>query len=289
MGLLVVPSGDEATVDDDERLEEADFFLPWKVISPPELEDDDGPFRSARFSWRGLSAPLEDAIPIDGIDIELRRGDTELVRDTQGRSIVVSARRGRGEVATTLARDTWRWQLAGQKEAFAGYWSYALSHLAKRHSSESWRIANAPTAPLFVDQPVELRYSTDANTVTRAEVVSQPGSERATLPLAQDPDEPTTWRSTFWPRHAGWHRVSAADGAELDFFVHERGEWASLAPARQRNATKLFAALSTDPDAAVLPPQSPRTVSGATGAALFALFLLSSGYLWFERRRAAMT
>jgi hypothetical protein len=149
-GLLVVPYGEGATVIDAEEVEESDFFLPWNVISPPEVEDDDGPFRTTRLSWPGLSAPLEEAIPIDGINVELQRGETELVRDTQGRSIVVSARRGRGEVAMSLARDTWRWQLAGKGEAFAGYWSHLLSHLARRDSSDSWRIANEETAPLFV-------------------------------------------------------------------------------------------------------------------------------------------
>jgi hypothetical protein len=149
-GLLVVPYGEGATVIDAEEVEESDFFLPWNVISPPEVEDDDGPFRTTRLSWPGLSAPLEEAVPIDGINVELQRGETELVRDTQGRSIVVSARRGRGEVAMSLARDTWRWQLAGKGEAFAGYWSHLLSHLARRDSSDSWRIANEETAPLFV-------------------------------------------------------------------------------------------------------------------------------------------
>jgi hypothetical protein len=81
----------------------------------------------------------------------------------------VSARRGRGEVAMSLARDTWRWQLAGKGEAFAGYWSHLLSHLARRDSSDSWRIANEETAPLFVNRPVELRYSTEAATWFRPE------------------------------------------------------------------------------------------------------------------------
>jgi hypothetical protein len=233
-----------------------------------------------------LSAPLEEAIPIDGINVELQRGDTELVRDTQGRSIVVSARRGRGEVAVTLARDTWRWQLAGKGEAFAGYWSHLLSHLARRDSSDSWRIANHETAPLFVNQPVELRYSTAAATVVPAEVASQHARDRAVLPLAQDLDDSTTWRSTFWPRHPGWHRVSAAGGAHLDFFVHEAEEWASLAPARQRQATELYVALARPREAAPLSSSMQGgDVAGAMPVTLFALFFLSSSYLWLERRR----
>ena len=284
-GLLLVPSGEGATVNETQRVEETDFFLPWKIIPPPELETDDGASRSARLTWPGLSAPLEQAIPLDRIGVDLQRGDAELVRDTQGRPIVVSARRGRGDIAISLARDTWRWQLAGNGEAFAGYWSHVLSHLARRVSTDSWRIANQETAPLFVHQPVELRYSTAAATLVPAEVTSLHDGDRAVLPLAQDRDDSTTWRSTFWPRHAGWHRVSAAGGAHLDFFVHEAEEWTSLAPARQRQATELFAALQTRVDTPFATPQARHGIASATPMALFALFLLSSSYLWLERRR----
>jgi hypothetical protein len=285
-GLLVVPYGEGATVIDAEQVEESDFFLPWNVISPPEVEDDDGPFRTTRLAWPGLSAPLEEAIPIDGINVELQRGETELVHDTHRRSIVVSARRGRGEVAMSLARDTWRWQLAGKGEAFAGYWSYVLSHLARRDSNDSWRIANNETAPLVVNRPVELRYSTAAATLVPAEITSQHADDRATLPLAQDHVDPTSWRSTFWPRRAGWHRVSAAGGAHLDFFVHDAGEWATLAPARERQATELYVALARPREAApISSSMQGGDVAGAMPVTLFALFFLSSSYLWLERRR----
>ena len=165
MGLLITPSGEGSTVDDDERLEDTELFLPWKFISPPEVDDDDGRPRLARLTWRTLPAPLEESVPLDNVGIELESGQRELVRDTQGRTIVARTRRGRGEVALSLARDTWRWQLAAQPQAFAGYWSFVLSEISKRQSSDSWQIANDPTAPLYVDEPVELRYSTAANTV----------------------------------------------------------------------------------------------------------------------------
>ena len=285
-GLLVWPSGQGSTVNDDEVIEETEFFLPWNFISPPEVDDDDGPPRFVRLRWRGLPAAIEEAVPLDSVAIELESGQRELVRDTQGRVIVASTRRGRGEVAVSLARDTWRWQLADQPQAFAGYWSFVLSEIAKPQNSDVWRIGNESTAPLFVDQPVELRYSTAAGNAPRGEVTSQSNGHRAALPLAQDPDEPTTWRSTFWPRHAGWHRVSAAGGAQLDFFVHETTAWASLGPARRTAATNLAAVQSTQsrpPDVTA----SVRGVSGSAVAGLYALFVLSAGYLWVERRRAA--
>jgi hypothetical protein len=278
MGLLVLPSGTEPVA-------EPESFLPWKFLTPIENESDAS--RVARLSWAGLAAPLEEALPLDRTGFKLQRGERELVRDTQGRPVVAATRRGRGEVAVSLATETWRWQLADQPQAFAAYWSFVLSQISKPHSSDRWLIANDPAAPLFVDQPVELRYSTAAKTVTRGEVTSQAAGDRAALPLAQDPDEPTTWRSTFWPRHAGWHRVSAAGGAQLDFFVHETTQWASLGPARRSQATSVAAALSsTEPRSAhVVAP--PSAVSGFAVAGLYALFVLSTGYLWLERRRAA--
>ena len=286
MGLLITPSAEGSSVNDDEVIEETEFFLPWSFISPPEVDDDHGPPRFARLTWAGLPAPVEEAVPLDGVDVELKSGQRKLVGDAQGRTIVATARHGRGEVGVSLARDTWRWQLAGQQQAFAGYWSLLFSQIAKPQSSDRWRIAHPATAPLFVDQPVELEYSATATTVTRGEVTSESGGDPVNLPLVQNPDEPTTWRSTFWPRHAAWHRVSAAGGAQLDFFVQEPTAWASLGPARRTALTKLAAAQPTESRLSQAIPQGS-AASGFAVAGLYALFLCSTGYLWLERRRAA--
>ena len=286
MGLLITPSAEGSSVNDDEVIEETEFFLPWSFISPPEVDDDHGPPRFARLTWTGLSAPVEEAVPLDAVDVELKSGQRKLVGDAQGRTIVATTRHGRGEVGVSLARDIWRWQLADQRLAVAGYWSLVLSQIAQRQSSDRWRIANDVTVPLFVDQPVELRYSTVATTVTRGEITSESGGGPVSLPLAQDPDEPTTWRSTFWPRHPGWHRVSAAGGAQLDFFVQEPTAWASLGPARRTAATKAAAVQPTDPPSSHVVPPRP-AVSGFAVAGFYALFVCSAGYLWLERRRAS--
>ena len=248
----------------------------------------DDALRTARLQWRRLRAPLEHPVAVAPVRVQLNDRQQALVTDTQQRPIVAAGRYGQGQVALTIARDTWRWRLQDQSDVFAGYWSYLLGELAKPRDLDApqWAVENPRSNPLTVDQPVQLRLAGAAEPTTDVRATTA-GAESTALPLAEDPDEPNLWRTTFWPRKAGWHRVQlGADGAHLDFFVHDRGAWASLGPARRTAATRIAAATQTStvaPTAADRHEQS----NGLTTAGLYALFLMGAGYLWFERRRAA--
>ncbi|HSH37762.1 MAG TPA: hypothetical protein VK993_03165, partial [Chthoniobacterales bacterium] len=110
------------------------------------------------------------------------------------------------------------------------------------------------------------------------------------LPLAEDRAEPHQWRTTFWPRRAGWHKVQlGSDGAQIDFFVQEANAWSSLGTARRTRATQIAAAQSQGRASAGF--QQPEHVSAGVNVgvviALYTLFLASGSYLWLERRRAS--
>ena len=261
-------------------------LLPWQLEA--EAVDENGP-RTARVSWSGLATPLEHPVAVESLRLQLAPQQTSLVADTQQRPIVGAARHGRGQLALSLARDTWKWRLQDQPGEFASFWSHVLTRLAKPRDrqAERWAIANADSIPLLVNRPVELQLSGPEKPPRDAQVTSDEG-ETVSPALEQDAIEPHHWRTTFWPRRAGWHRVQRGPaGAHLDFFVHEAEAWASLAPERRATATHLAAARSSQRPAATQRADEP-VQSGATGTVLlYALFLLSSGYLWIERRRAS--
>ena len=258
------------------------------AVERDESAQVDDALRTARLQWRGLGAALEHPVAVAAVRVQLNDRQQALVTDTQQRPIVVSGRHGQGQVALTIARDTWRWRLHDQNAVFAGYWSHLLGELAKPRDlhAPQWAIENPPSAPLIVDQPVQLRLSGAAERTADVRAATA-GEEPTALPLAEDPAEPTLWRTTFWPRKAGWHRVQLGpDGAHLDFHVHDRGAWASLAPARRTAATRTAAATQKSTPAATAADIAEAS-DGLTIAGLYALFLLGAGYLWFERRRAA--
>jgi hypothetical protein len=277
MGLLVLPRGAGSSTQSD--------LLPWKIAPRTDAENDT---RTARLMWRGLTAPLHAPVALENFVAE-GVGAFVLVRDSRGSPVVSTMRHGRGEIALSLARDTWQWRLQDQSATFAGYWSFLLSRLSKPHAGDRWRVAGSSAAPLVVNQPVELEYTTTAEAPPPGEVTGEQRIEPVKVPLAQQKNEPLKWRTTYWPRDSGWHRVVApTSGAQLDFFVHEADAWQALRRDRRRVATQKFAVLSDDAG-----PQAPATSATApphTSNAwiCFAAFLLSTSYLWFERRGAAI-
>lgn len=290
LGLLLLagsePLGADATDD-------AAFFLSWKTArAGDEAAPNETNARAARLRWPGLTTPLDHPVPVAPLVFEESAGEIPLVSDSQGAPVVTSFRRGRGKIALSLVLESWRWRLEEQAPTFARYWSYLLHHVAKPQTSETpqWRIATAAHTPILPNQPLSLVYSAAGAPAGAAEITSAETGERTVLPLAQDPTEPQNWRATVWPRHAGWHRVTMPpEGAEMNFFVHEQHEWVSLASARRRVSTAAFVARAQRKLAELLPPAiaSQRRVPTASPALLFALFLLSAGYLWVERRRGA--
>jgi hypothetical protein len=275
LGMLILPRG-ELTLPNE--------FAAWRIA--PAAAESESERRSARLVWRGLAAPVETPVAIENAAIEMQTSRRALVIDSRGAPVVDAVRRGRGEIALSLVRDTWQWRLQNQSVTFARYWSFVLGRLAKAQAAEGWGIANAPGAPLLVNQPVELEYLSTAELPKPGEVRAAGDDHAVAVPLAQDLAEPQRWRTTFWPREAGWHHVVAPEsGARLDFFVHGGDEWANVRAENRRAATERFAALSKEAPRAASDDET-RGVTTAGGWACFAVFLLSSSYLWYERRNA---
>lgn len=293
LGVLVLGEGARG---EKERGPDTAFFQPWEV---EKVGGDDGDAaRAVRPTWAGqarspagnvLAEPF--AIRAPGGTAALP-GARTLVRDGQGRALAAGGRRGRGQVALTLVRETRRWRQSGEPEAFAAYWSFLLAEVARRRGEAPgrWGLAGgAESGPTFVHQPLELRWTGPGIPAPGVVETAEAGGEATTLPLAQDPAEPARWRGTFWPRRAGWHRVrtaTAADAPGLSFYVHGADAWPGLRAERRRAGTARAAALAPS-DA---PPTEDRNRRGRPEPLppgwAFAVFFVSAAYLWAERRFA---
>lgn len=290
MGVLVTAAGENPF--EQSNIGGAAFLLPWKITEQASAASSiENETRLARLHWAGLRDPLEHPVPVEPFMIEPVTGQRELVSDSQGRAVVSAVRRGRGTVAFGLTRDTWRWRLENQAATFAQYWSFLFSELSRPQASAgNWTIVNAETEPLSVNRPVELLYSGSAEPQSPASVADGEG-QTARLPLAQDSVEAMKWRTTFWPRRSGWHRITTSpNGASFSFFVHDASEWSSLVSGRRRAATEQWVELARpraiERDEMPSPLPFLKRAGGTLPALLFILFVTSSGYLWLERRRA---
>ena len=258
-------------------------LFPWKLT--PVGEAPPGEERPVRPRWVGQTNPSEVPVVAAPFALELTPSQDRLIGDREDHALAAAARRGRGQVALTLLRATTRWQRENEQGSFAAYWSFLFSRLARPSGTASrWSLVNGDGGPVFVDHPLELRWCGPADQFPSPGFVTtleEPSG--TTLPLAQNPREPDDWRGTFWPRRAGWHRVTVKPGGTpFNFYVHPASDWSVLQANRRRAGTARLAALS----AGLNPAFSPLEVTRRPipPAAWFALFFLSAGYLWAERR-----
>jgi hypothetical protein len=111
--------------------------------------------------------------------------------------------------------------------------------------------------------------------------VFSPTGDVARPGLRQDARSPSTWRTTWWPREEGWHRVGETDSA-LWTWVAAAERWPTLrlAERQQATATRLAGATaaSRSMSAAVAPPPLRPLPRGP----VFALLLVALALLWGE-------
>lgn len=269
-----------------------DFLSPWKLARDAGSPDEED--RLSRLQWSGSDLVPVEPLPVPPVEIARQNGQRPLVRDGQGRALVVATGRGRGQMALTLVRETWRWPQAGDAGAFAGFWSFLMSELTRPdlEFAGHWDVTNGSSGPLIVDQPIGLQWTGSPDRAPMPGQVTWEGAPDATpLPLAQDESQSTRWQTTYWPRHAGWHHVSSPGGGrDLDFLVSESSAWPTLRAHARTAATERMAAFSTaTPEVPTRPAPSGAPPIEPWRGWFFALFFACLTYLWLESRSRLAT
>ncbi|MDX5480551.1 MAG: hypothetical protein LPK07_02605, partial [Hymenobacteraceae bacterium] len=238
--------------------------------------------RNTRASWAAGTTATTNAAPYTLVNATTLTGLVE----ENGNSLLAGAKRaGWGKVAISLVPQTFPWQLEGKQDIYASYWANLLSEIAREEVQEKFWQVEEPQVPQ-PDKPVTLAYTAytagNASAAPAASVTSLADSSNVNLPLAQNPVQPEQFRGTFWPRQSGWHQVQTTEDAPpYYFFVQTPGDWTSENIAARKQATQAFVAKQK------LQPAGESVAYQEEQVPLiwfFALFVLSSGFLWLEEK-----
>lgn len=283
-GLGVVLLADDvlvAAVRGGEDAMRDDFFMPWRVRPVGEGDAANGARRVRLLGPLGGAVPAE-PVAVAPFEITLGSGQTAWLRDGQQRVVAAAVARGRGQVALSLVQDTWRWRQGERPAAFADYWGWLFAQVARPAEADARGRWTLLTEQPTVDRRVRLRWTGRAEALpASANVRAEGEAAETTLALAQDRLESARWAGDFWPRRAGWHRVTGAGGAGLDFWVNAAGAWPGVRAQAKRDATA-WAAENASRGVTGL---SGGTGRSAAGWVALAGFLVSAGYLWWEGRQ----
>lgn len=263
--------------------------MPWRKQKTPADEFfrrfDFEPFvgmdeRLVRPVWPDLDTLKVTAVPAESFVIKEAPELKPLVQDEMERWLAAAQVTGLGQVGLTLIRNTYRWQLEGRTDLYAAYWSYLISALARREDQNGrWNLRMG--RPILVDQPLSLTLTGAFGKV--AALITTREQKADSIFLAPEVNEPGRAHGIFWPRQAGWHALATPGGSQAWFYVGERARWQTWQQAQKIAATRIQAERcrqnSTTRETGRFHQAEP-----IAPFLFFAIFLLSAGYLWLERK-----
>jgi hypothetical protein len=237
----------------------------------------EGAERATPIRWSGPGGSSRTEVTAALLALREGFAVSTIARDGAGRPVVQWRPVGIGRVGVSLVETPSRWLLAGDRDAYDGFWSLLVSALGRPRSE--WAVEGA--APAFVDHPLVIARSGERRDHA---VIEQPDGSLDTAYLAPAIDS-SRWAGTWRPRLAGRHRVLGPDTAAFD--VRGAGEWPALRAAR-RSAATTRAALASARHGAGGEDATPTTESVPIPPLPFFLaFVVSAGWLWWERRATA--
>ncbi|PKV67333.1 hypothetical protein [Pontibacter ramchanderi] len=238
--------------------------------------------RTARPTWTESTTAA--AIPVSPYTLLSSEAVTGLIEEQHNNLLAAGRKAGWGTVAMSVVPQTFSWQLEGKQSTYASYWAHLLSAVAKREVQEKfWQLAGPQVPQLY--QPVALKLTdytlANPNTTPQATVRSLADTAHIGIALAQSMYQPEVYEGTFWPRQKGWHVVESPGVEPFHFLVQDTAAWPHQGIQASRAATLQFASQSHSAAAASTRAYTEEQVPVIW---FFALFVLSSGFLWLEEK-----
>jgi len=237
--------------------------------------------RNTRATWANNTTATAAAAPYTLINTLAIKG---LVEEQGSNLLAATKQAGWGKVAMSFVPQTFPWQLEGKEQVYASYWANLLSAIAKAEVLEKFWQLSSPQVPQ-PGNPVIFTFtdytSGDNTTTPAATVTNLADTTSINLPLAQNPVQPEQFSGTFWPRRSGWYQVQTADAPPYFFFVQDTSNWSFESIKQRQQATQAFVAKQS-----INPAKAAVTYKEAQVPLIwfFALFVLSSGFLWLEEK-----
>ena len=191
----------------------------------------------------------------------------EEVHGSSKKTLTAYSRNGRGRIGTTVIRNSYQLLLDGNPEAYAKFWSEAISGLSKRWEATAEWSSNSQF--VFEDEPFEFRIRTFQE---NPKVIGNNGR----ISLKQNIDIPELWSGITYPKKIGWNKIHLKNDstATLDFYVMDSTQWKSITTYNtiEENKRQFNSIADITANTKVLIPVNQLW--------FFLIFILSMGYLW---------
>lgn len=192
-------------------------------------------------------------------------GTTPLLSSTD-RVVNGYAHSGSGKIGYQLLMETYQLGLQGKADAYSALWVPLLERSA-RTAKNDFKLKVTSPFPYYENEPLSF------------DIISS-GSEpklkidNIDFPLIEDVYIDDLWHGTTWLNGSRWHDFTL-DSTTTAVHVAKQGTWNSISATNNRKATALHARQENNTG-----DQSTVKDDKAIKIFLFAIFILSAGFLW---------
>ena len=205
-------------------------------------------------------------LPATPVQISSERKLFPIHREPTGRIVSGYYTSGLGKSGFQLLTNTYRIQLAGEKELYANLWSVLLETVSRK-ALKKYDLRFITPFPYYPDEPIQFEIISAAEKPTVK-------IDSIEIPLTENPFIKNVWHGKIWAKSSGWNSlIIAQDSSQHNFFVSQLGEWRSLRSFNQQKSLQKIATQKKQGVVQFVHQSVPRII-------FLILFLLSVGFLW---------
>lgn len=202
-------------------------------------------------------------------------GTQSLISDNKSSVFVNSTIYGNGKIIITTLENTYALLLSGNYKNYDETWSLLLSKAAKKFPSKE-AIVVSPALPRL-NEPVFLSIQNTNYKLEPAQVGD------VNVYLQQDRLLPFIQTSIYWPAQTGWIPQVNTEGKINWLYIYKNNDWNAVNALNKLRATKIYASknFSAENKNNVVEKDVPLSVPKIY---FFIIFIMSSGFLWLEKK-----
>jgi len=178
---------------------------------------------------------------------------------------------GLGKIGTSAIKNSYELVLKGANSTYQAIWAEIIETISKKNITKATWNSNSHIA--FQNEPFNFTLAT--------QIVNPSLTNRDSLKFAlkQNIAIPTLWEGITYPKKTGWHSlyVNNESTKPIEFYVTDSTKWRALKAYKTIKDNKLYFERHQE-----LKKSGAKSAETINLNWLFAIFILSVGYLWLE-------
>jgi hypothetical protein len=206
------------------------------------------------------------SLPADRVRIE-QNDSTKAIQKNEVGILSGYTFRGAGKIGFQLLRETFRFALSGDSNAYAEVWSPLLEQVARSTVNTS-KIKIITPFPWYENEPIDIEVLSSTESISLAD-------DSVSLPLREDLVFDNIWHARTWAGKSGWHQLETGDGTILSYYVSNPTEWKALSTVNKRNANRFSAQEDVN-----LKSEKIEAMEKIPPLIFYITFISAAGFIW---------